>query len=64
MITYQSFTNYYGGISDEKTALECADREMIPEYKEMFIRLAKELKDGVRYNSFINANGQLAYREV
>ena len=63
-ISYGTFTNYYGGIRTPKMAREYAEREKDPEFKKMFLRLAGELERGVRYMSFINESGQLAYKEV
>ena len=64
MITYQAFTNYYGGIKTREAALEYAERETQSEWKAMFVRLAEELEQGVMYVSFTNENGKLAYRKV
>lgn len=63
-ISYEAFTNYYGGMNTPKLARDYANREEDPEYKKMFLRLASELERGVRYEPFTNSSGQLCYRKI
>ena len=61
-VTYETFTNYYGGIDNEALALEYAEKEKDPDYKAMFLRLAEELRKGVRYVPYSSEGGHLVYR--
>ena len=63
MVSYETFTNYYGGIKTPKSAREYAKKEKDPNFKKMFLKLAKELEQGITYKAFTNSSGQLYYKK-